>query len=125
MTFETQPKNHVETKEPTNQIIMHASAAFAGVHWCLRLTFLSEMNPGLTFIKAMLWCWQQEHAEKVNHSSSSTNTTASHAPSDEIWSECLMAVWGQCVGFVIALVYIVHYLPMRKSVLQQYNENDV
>ena len=105
--------------------MMHASAAFAWVHWCLRLTFLSEMNPGLTFIKAMLWCWQQEHAEKVHHSSSSTNTTASHAPSDEIWSECLMAVWGQCVGFVIALVYIVHYLPMRKSVLQQYNENDV
>ena len=103
--------------------MMHASAAFAGVHWCLRLTFLSEMNPGLTFIKAMLWCWQQ--TPKEDHSSSSTNTTASHAPSDEIWSECLMAVWGQCVGFIVALVYIVHYLPLHKSASQQDDENNV
>jgi hypothetical protein len=104
---------------------MHASAAFAGVHWCLRLTFLSEMNPGVTFIKAMLWCWQQTAKENYSSSMNSTSTHAGKTPSDEIWSECLMAVWGQCVGFIIALVYIVHYLPLRKSASQQCDENNV
>ena len=57
----------------------------------------------MTFIKATLWTWQQN----------ATDTVAI----DEIWSESLMAVWGQCVGFLVALVYIVQYLPLRKSVM--------
>jgi hypothetical protein len=94
-----QPKNHPETKEPDNQVVMHASITFSAVHWCLRLTFLAEINPPLSLIKSVLWVWQNpEH-------------------SVEIWDECLMAVWGQCIGFLIALVYIVHYLPLRKSVI--------
>jgi hypothetical protein len=98
-----QPKNHIETDEPTNQVVIHASIAFAGLHWCLRLCFIAEISPSLSVIKSTLWTWQQ-------------NTTQTHII-DEIWSECLMAVWGQCVGFLVALVYIVHYLPLRKSVL--------
>ena len=105
-----QTKKHPETEEPSNQVVMHASIAFAAVHWCLRLCFLSEINPSITFIKATLWTWQQN----------ATDTVAI----DEIWSESLMAIWGQCVGFLIALVYIVQYLPLRKSVVNNLNEGN-
>jgi hypothetical protein len=101
-----QAKNHADTDEPTNHAVMHASIAFSGLHWCLRLTFLSEMNPGLTLIKSTVWTWQVNAA----------NSTHVGELVDEIWSECLMAIWGQAVGFLIALVYIIRYLPLRKSV---------
>lgn len=106
VSLRVQPKSHPDTDEPSNQVVMHAALAFAGVHWSLRLSFLSEMNPGVTLVKATVWAWQQDklahgHVEEAKH---------------EIWNECLMAVWGQVVGFLIAMVYIVHYLPVRKSV---------
>jgi hypothetical protein len=107
-----QPKRHPETEEPTNQMVMHASVAFAGVHWCLRLSFLSEINPSLSLVKSTLWVWQYQR-QGSNH----THTEHHIGVEDEIWSECLMAVWGQLVGFLIALVYIVHYLPLRKSII--------
>ena len=103
-----QAKNHQETEEPTNQVVMHASVAFAGLHWCLRLCFIAEISSSLSFIKSTLWAWQQaSDAVKV----------------DEIWNECLMAIWGQCVGFLVALVYIVHYIPLRKYILNSVDEN--
>lgn len=114
------PKNDPETEEPQFQAVMVAALAFSGVHWCLRLSFLAEINPSLSVIKATLWTWQvQQHAASLG--ANSTQATASshdHVKEevDEIWSECLMAMWGQIVGFLIALVYIVNYLPLRKSV---------
>lgn len=110
-----QPKSHPETEEPTNQMVMHASIAFAGVHWCLRLSFLTEINPALSLVKATLWVWQSQHAQPEMGNHTAIHNGTHHSVEDEIWSECLMSVWGQCVGFLIALVYIVHYLPLRKS----------
>jgi hypothetical protein len=115
------PKNDPDTEEPRSESVAIAALLFSGVHWCLRLTFLSEISPSLSVIKATLWAWQHHAAAAA----SGTNSTVAHpSPShgssgevvDEIWSECLMAVWGQMVGFLIALVYIVNYLPLRKAV---------
>lgn len=103
-----QAKNHPETEEPSNQIVVHAALSFAAVHWCLRLAFLAEINPSLSLIKSTIWVWQVN-----NRVGDQTHAV------DEIWSECLMAIWGQCVGFLLALVYIVHYVPVRKSVALQ------
>lgn len=123
-----QSKNHPETEEPTNSLIMHGSIAFAILHWCLRLSFLSEMNPGVSLIKTVLWVWQvQKNADnpvKDLHQNQTEHHSAEYVI-DELWTECLMQVWGQCVGFLLALVYIMHYFPLRKSVLKQHNDNSV
>ena len=81
-------KHHHETEAPLLGEVMHASLAFAGIHWTLRLCFMSEMNPLVTVAKACVW---------------------GHG-----WDEALLMLWGQGVGVVVALIYIANYYAPRK-----------
>ena len=82
-------KHHHETLAPALQDVMHAALAFAGIHWALRLSFMSEMNPLATIVRHTLW--------------------------NQGWEECTMAIWGQGVCVLVALIYIVNYYSPRKQ----------
>jgi len=83
------PKHHYETEPPQLGEVMHASVAFAGIHWTLRLCFLSEMNPLVTVTRACVW--------------------------GQGWDEAMMMLWGQGVGVLVALIYIAKYYHPRKQ----------
>ena len=51
----------------------------AGIHWALRLCFMSEMNPLVTLVQFTLW--------------------------NQGWDECVMALWGQAVGVLVAIAH--------------------
>ena len=68
--------------------------AFSVMHWALRVNFLSEMNPLVSLVKTALW--------------------------NEGWEECLMAIWGQTIGVVIAQVYVFCYYSPRKYPSKHY-----
>ena len=103
-------KHHHESEPPSLQELMHSSIAFAGdanldvclyvflysdnhygagIHWTLRLCFMSEMNPLVTLVQFTLW--------------------------NQGWDECIMALWGQAVGVLIAITYVCNYYSPRKQ----------
>jgi hypothetical protein len=73
---------------PHKQEVLHAAVAFAGIHWGARLSFMGEMNPLVTVARACI-AW---HGEE----------------------EMLLLLWGECVGVLVAMVYIVNYHAPRK-----------
>ena len=82
-------KHHHETEAPELHEVMHAAVAFAGIHWGLRLSFMGEMNPLVTVARAcILW----------------------HG-----WEEALLLLWGEAVGVLVAMVYIMNYYAPRKQ----------
>ena len=82
-------KHHHETEAPALHEVMHAALAFAGIHWALRLSFMSEMNPLVTLARTcILW----------------------HG-----WEEMLLMLWGEAVGVLVTMVYIVNYYAPRKQ----------
>jgi len=84
-------KHHHETEAPELNEVMHAALAFAGIHWSLRLSFLGEMNPLATVVRAcILW-----HGEETGE-------------------ELLLMLWSETVGVLIAMVYIANYYAPRK-----------
>ena len=82
-------KHHHETEAPGVPEVMQAALAFSVLHWMLRLTFMSEMHPLVTVVKSAL--------------------------ANEGWEECLMAVWGQLLGLLVAQVYTFTYYAPRKQ----------
>jgi hypothetical protein len=82
-------KHHHETEAPELHEVMHAAVAFAGIHWGLRLSFMGEMNPLVTVARAcILW----------------------HG-----WEEAVLLLWGEAVGVLVTMVYIVNYYAPRKQ----------
>ena len=82
-------KHHHETEPPALHEVMHSGLAFAGIHWALRLSFKSEMNPLVTLARTCI----------VWHG----------------WEEMLLMLWGEAVGVLVAMVYIVNYYAPRKQ----------
>ena len=70
------------------QDVMQAALGLGGLHWSLRLSFMSEMNPLVTMVKSALW--------------------------NAGWDECVMGLWGQAVGVLVALLYVSNYYSPRK-----------
>jgi threonine/homoserine/homoserine lactone efflux protein len=81
-------KHHHETEPPMLYEVIHASLSFAAIHWALRLSFLCEMNPLVTLVRHCVW--------------------------REGWEEMVLALWGQAVGILIAMIYVVNYYSPRK-----------
>lgn len=82
-------KHHHETEAPLLVEVMHAAVAFAGLHWTLRLSFMSEMNPLVAVVKCFIW--------------------------GQGWDECVLVLWGQAAGVTVALTYIMNYYAPRKQ----------
>jgi hypothetical protein len=84
-------KHHHETEAPDTHEVMYAALAFAGIHWGLRLSFMGEMNPLVTVARACI-LWHEGTGE-----------------------EMLLMLWGEAVGVLVAMVYILNYYAPRKQ----------
>lgn len=84
-------KHHHETEAPSLSEVMRAALAFSALHWSLRMVFMSEVNPLATLVKTIV------AGDKAH------------------WHECLMALWGQGLGVLIAQVYVINYYSPRKQ----------
>lgn len=83
-------KHHHETEAPPLAEVMFAAVAFAVIHWALRVCFMAEMNPLVTLVKGCVhWHGDPE--------------------------EMLLMLWGEAVGVLVAMVYIVNYYAPRKQ----------
>jgi hypothetical protein len=84
-------KHHHETEAPAINEVMYAALAFGGIHWALRMSFMGEMNPLVTVVRAcVLW-----YGKKTGE-------------------EMLVMLWSEIVGVIIAMVYITNYYAPRK-----------
>jgi hypothetical protein len=89
------PKSHEEAQAPSNQEVMHAALALAGLHWCLSRGLCIEMNPPVTIMIAVLRQRQHEYADKAG----------------EVWSMAAVALWGQFVGTVACVAFVALFAP--------------
>ena len=79
----------------TGNVAALAALSFAVTHWCLRVTFASEMNPTVMLLRGVLGSARPQP----------------HYPEHGVWHECMMAIWGQCVGMLVCIVYCRANMP--------------
>ena len=95
------PKSHEDTTAPSNKSVMHAAMTFVGVHFCLWRSLNVEMNPAITLLIAYVRQRQQQPSSAAHHDFLVVDP----------WSHATMAMWGQCVGLLICIIYTIFYIP--------------
>ena len=128
-------KSHQETMAPSNQSVLHAAFTFGTVHFCLWRAFNAEMNMAVTILVAYVRQFQLDN--NINNSSfdnyalnrqnisaniisrSLLSTTIATGPSLDIspWTHGATALWGQCAGILLCIIYVVLYIPRENKSL--------
>ena len=89
-------KSSPQAVPPSNATVLHAAIIFAVSHWCLRVSFLAEMNPSISLLKTVL--------------------APSLLQTQDGWRSCLLTLWGQGVGLLLAILYAVSFAPKADKV---------
>jgi hypothetical protein len=133
------PKSHQETIAPSNQSLLHAAFTFGTVHFCLWRAFNAEMNMAVTILVAYVRQLQLD-SNNINSSNldsyalsrqnisasvisrgllSTTSTVTAGSSSLDIspWSHGATALWGQCAGILLCIIYVVLYIPRENKSL--------
>jgi hypothetical protein len=124
---------------PSNQSLLHAAFTFGTVHFCLWRAFNAEMNMAVTILVAYVRQLQLD-SNNINSSNvdsyalsrqnisagvisrgllSTTSTVTAGSSSLDIspWSHGATALWGQCAGILLCIIYVVLYIPRENKSL--------